>query len=222
MELLKTQVLPQTVFYPEAQKIFRVFSMPLDKIKVVALGQDPYPGPGQANGLAFAINKGVPAPKSLQIIKNEVINSKVERDSSVNVETDSWNELIHWHRQGVFLLNAALTVETKNPGSHVNQWAWFTREVVDIISRQGRHVWLLWGGKAQGFMDFIWEKVVYYQFPDGVDGTQLMAHNVVLKCDHPAAETYNAGVSKNKFSGSNTFLNCNKALKQQGKNIINW
>lgn len=221
--MLKDDILPRTVFYPEAKNIFRVFSMPTNKIKVVVLGQDPYAAPGQATGLAFAVNATLPAPKSLEIIKGEILNSKVERDTSKHISSNSWNDLEHWHRQGVFLLNSALTVEVKSPSSHLNQWMWFTREVINIISRHTNVVWLLWGAKAQGFMDAIHNKVVYYTLDDLVDGTELMGFNVVFKCDHPAAETYpNARESKNKFSGSKTFINCNKALKKQGKNIINW
>lgn len=200
---IKDEVLPNCKFYPEASRIFQVFAMPIDKIKVVILGQDPY-SKGEAIGYSFAVNPPTKIPPSLEIIRKEIINSKVERDSNTPIDSDRWRTLAGWRQQGVFLLNTALTVERLNPGSHSMIWEWFTNKVIKIISTQASPIWLLWGAKAKGYKSIIpTEKTVY-----------------ILEADHPAAETYPG--SKYKFSGCNHFNLCNKLLKSKHQNIINW
>jgi uracil-DNA glycosylase len=207
MILINTKVLPEChKFYPSGPDIFRVFAMPLDKIKVVILGQDPYPN-GEAIGYSFAVNRATKLPASLKIIKNEIINSGVERDTFINIDTERWRELSHWRQQGVFLLNAALTVQAKVSGSHVGQWQWFTREVIKIISKEVTPVWMLWGAKAK----------VYKQT---IKNAEIFLVNEILEADHPAAETYPGSTSK--FTGCNHFNLCNKALKEHNQTIINW
>lgn len=216
MIMIKNQVLPRCKFYPESDKIFRVFTMPIDKVKVVILGQDPYYN-GSANGYAFAVNQSTAIPKSLDIIKKEIINSKVERDTYINIESAKWKTLHHWAEQGIFLLNTALTVEVGIAGSHTGQWQWFTREVVKIISREQQPVWMLWGAKAKSFKDYIFN---YHQFKTEEGLIRSPNTNYGLEADHPAAETY--GNSKYKFSGCNHFNICNEILRRQNKTIINW
>lgn len=225
MKKLKEEILPATHFLPAPKDIFKVFEMPIDAIRVGIVGQDPYPNPGDAIGLAFAVSETTNIPKSLQIMRTEVLRGSGTSDIHPLTEENprGWKTLQHWHKQGVFLLNTALTVGMRDAGSHLGYWQWFTERVVEIISKHHTIVWLLWGGKAQAFKHYVHNNVTYYRFPgDNVMGNELMDFNVILQCDHPAAETYNGGTSKNKFSGSNTFIDCNKILAKQGKPIINW
>src|ERR1051326_4628371 len=114
---LNTQILPNIEYYPAKENIFNVFRMPLEDIKVVILGQDPYPKEGQAIGYAFAVSESTNKPASLRIIEKE-IGHEIDKTLS------------HWREQGVFLLNTALTVEKGKAGSHLNYWQNFTRQVI--------------------------------------------------------------------------------------------
>jgi|SRR5687767_15033184 len=217
MHKINHDVLPKCRFYPDASQIFRVFSMPLSDIKIVILGQDPYYN-GTANGLAFAVNKEVGVPKSLKIIRDEIINSRVERDTYVNIDDSRWKTLFHWRGQGIFLLNTALTVGVGESGSHTGIWQWFTRDVIKIISTEVKPVWLLWGAKAKSFKDYIYQPKILFKDTTGPE--QVTNTNVILEADHPAAETYQD--SKAKFSGCNHFNLCNKVLKARNQTVINW
>jgi uracil-DNA glycosylase len=223
MLMLKDDILPRAKFYPQSKNIFRVFSMPFDQIKVVILGQDPYPQEGQANGLAFAVNPTSGMPKSLQIIKNEVFqNMGISTEGAAMdyaTKHPDWRTLKHWHNQGVFLLNTALTVGANDAGSHLNYWNWFTREVIHKISNNNKCVWLLWGGKAHGFMDYINKKILLNK-EDKIP-SNIGNFNVVLKTYHPAAEAYDP-TRKEKFTGCNHFHLTNKILDQMGKKMIDW
>lgn len=219
MMMIKTQLLPRCKFYPESDKIFRVFSMPFDSVKVVILGQDPYYN-GSANGYAFAVNQSTPIPKSLQIIKAEIIRSEAKRDMYTDIETPKWKTLQHWAEQGVFLLNTALTVEVGLAGSHTGQWQWFTREVIKVISQHNKVLWLLWGAKAKSFKDYIISKSIVQINGEDISVRDIDG-NIILEADHPAAETYNPA-SKAKFTGCNHFYIANKVLESQDKKIINW
>lgn len=216
MILINNKTLPNCHFYPEAKDIFRVFRMRLDSIKVVALGQDPY-AKGEAIGYAFAVKQTTPIPASLNIIRSEIVRSKVERDQLYNIDSDKWRELLGWEMQGIFLLNAALTVEKFGSGSHVRIWEWFTKRIVNIISVQNPCVWLLWGAKAKGFKSCINNPVTYYGKYIGANPEKV---NFILEADHPAAETYKD--SKYKFSGCNHFNLCNEILRLRKQSIINW
>lgn len=212
---LKYHILPTHRFYPAPEDVFKVFAMPINKIKVVMLGQDPY-SKGEAIGLAFAVDRKTPIPGSLEVIRKEIIRSKVERDTGTNIDSDKWRELTHWTRQGVFLLNSALTVEWRNPSSHINYWQWFTREIVKIISAGAvvKPVWLMWGAKAKGFIGNI---NGYWKYRGEFKGVE---YNYVLEADHPAAELYPEG--RGKFTGCDHFNLCNQILKHKKQNIINW
>src|SRR5687768_16007765 len=124
----RTRILPTGKYYPEKSNIFRVFTMPLQDIKVVVLGQDPYPKKGQANGLAFAVNHDVKSPFSLETIRKELI---LENITPSHYTSFNWRTLEHWHEQGVFLLNTALTVKPGEPNSHTQYWERFTAGIVD-------------------------------------------------------------------------------------------
>src|SRR5262245_6657621 len=117
MQMIKNDILPKAKFYPSIENVFRVFRMPLNEIKVVILGQDPY-SKGEAISYSFAIDKYTSIPQSLSTIKNEIVKSDAITSKEVNIMTSDWKELKHWRRQGVFLLNAALTVQAGESNSH--------------------------------------------------------------------------------------------------------
>jgi len=140
---LNTNILPnERKYYPAPQDIFNVFQMPLQDIKVVILGQDPYPKEGQAIGYAFAVNEDISKPASLKIIEKEV-GHELDRT------------LLNWREQGVFLLNTALTVRAGQAGSHIRYWDNFTKSIISHISRENKCIWLLWGRSAQNYKAFI-------------------------------------------------------------------
>lgn len=219
MQKIKDEVLPRAKFYPEAKDIFRVFSMPLDQIKVVILGQDPYPN-GEAIGLAFAVNKATKAPASLKVIYKEICTSMglMSETNTVPDVPSNWKTLENWHNQGVFLLNTALTVEAKFAGSHLGIWQWFTREVIKIISKNSPCIWMLWGAKAQSFKEYI-VNPVSMENPVQVTPEMIGVYNFIFEAPHPAAELYGG---KKKFSGCNHFNLCNEFLRLQNKPIINF
>lgn len=182
--------------FPKGKNIFRAFDKcPFDKLKVVIIGQDPYHGEGQANGLCFSVNEGVPFPPSLQNIFKEVA-SDTGRPIPVSGELDRWAE------QGVLLLNAVLTVRAHEAASHANRgWEHFTDAVVRAISeRKQGVVYMLWGSYAQrkGAM---------------VDSTR----NCILKAVHPSPLSAYRG-----FFGCRHFSQANAYLRQQGREEIVW
>lgn len=134
------------VIYPSADNVFKAFDLtPLDKVKVVILGQDPYHGPHQAHGLAFSVNEGIAFPPSLQNIFKE-LETDIE-DFQIPMHGD----LTSWAEQGVFLLNTVLTVQKGLANSHAD-WGWeqFTNEVIATLNNQREHiVFMLWGAHAQ-------------------------------------------------------------------------
>lgn len=217
MNMIKNQLLPNCKFYPDRHQIFRVFEMPITAIKVVILGQDPYPN-GEGIGLAFAVRTTTSMPPSLKIIRKEIEGSNTLQFFG-KYEGITWRSLEHWHRQGVFLLNTALTVEHGNAGSHLGQWQWFTREVIKIISIYQKSIWMLWGAKARGFKDYIDKKVTWGSSEVAIDSS-LNDFNYVLEGNHPAAEVYPN--SEYRFTGCNHFNLCNEILKIKGQQPIKW
>lgn len=219
---LNRDILPNISYQPKAENIFKVFSMPLNQIKVVILGQDPYPTPGDAIGYSFATIKERKIPKSLNIIQQEIINEglpkfSVKEDGNYS---DDWKELKHWTEQGVFLLNTALTVETAKAGSHLKYWSDWTKQVIQFISKQNPCIWILWGKKAEDFIPNIlnpyhvkgYDKDTIEDIPTHPD------YNYVLTAPHPAAELYSGGNAG--FYGCNHFLFVNKILAKLGKDKI--
>jgi len=194
---------PNKVVFPLREDVFKAFKLtPLQSVKVVIVGQDPYHGyeingsdmttKPEANGLAFSVDRDIKTPPSL---KN--IFKAVEHDLGiVNTETD----LSGWAKQGVLLLNAALTVELDNPGIHNGQWQDFIKRVFFRLNkREDRLIFLLWGNKAQAFKKYI------------------DARHFVLEAPHPSP-----------FSAYKGFLTCghfaevNKILYTMKKEPINW
>lgn len=206
LKLVKNQVLSKP-FYPAKENIFRIFSMPMQNIKVVILGQDPYINKGQANGYAFAVNEDCPMPASLQIIAKEI---ELEGLKSGFYDSDipHWRTLESWVEQGVFLLNTALTVAPRISNSHLDFWSSFTRQVIKIIAKEIHPIWALWGRKAQAFIPFI----------NGNENENWNNH--VFYAPHPAAEAYANGTAGFYYCGH--FKAINQALSNKNQTIINW
>ena len=172
--------------YPPAKEIFRAFSLcSFEETRVVILGQDPYHGLGQANGLCFSVQDNVSTPPSLVNIFTEIHND-------LGVAMPSNGNLERWATQGVLLLNATLTVQARKPGSHQNKgWERFTDAVISTLSHNKEHiVFLLWGAYAQQKMSLI-------------DGKK----HLILKSPHPSPYSANRGFLGNQhFSKTNTYL----------------
>jgi uracil-DNA glycosylase len=182
--------------YPPAARIFRAFDeCPFDKVKVVILGQDPYHGPGQANGLCFAVGAGVAAPPSLQNIFREI-----EADLGHAVSRDP--DLSRWAKQGVLLLNATLTVRAAQAGSHQNRgWERFTDAAVHALAREREGiVFLLWGAYAR-------------RKGAGIDRKK----HLVLECAHPSPLS-----AHNGFFGCRHFSRANDWLAAHGQEPVEW
>jgi uracil-DNA glycosylase len=155
--------------YPPPDQVFRAFTMPLDRIRLVILGQDPYHGPGQAHGLSFSVPAGVTKPPSLQNIFKELAAEFPER----NYKFQS-GDLSPWAEQGIFLLNAALTVNPGQPNSHADMWSEFTDDVIKFISnRVPGAVFLLLGAFAKSKQKFIKDQS---RVITGVHPSPLAAH----------------------------------------------
>ena len=194
---LKTEKLAGKTIYPPGSQIFSAFNTtPFDRLKVVLLGQDPYHGKGQAHGMCFSVQDGIPPPPSLINIFKEI-----QTDIGVDMPA-KYGNLTHWAEQGVFLLNASLTVRASEPMSHAKiGWATFTDTVIKKISDNEKHVvFLLWGKFAQ-------EKRVL------IDESK---HHI-LKAAHPSPLSANAG-----FFGCKHFSKTNQLLMQHGHQPIDW
>lgn len=182
--------------YPKGKEIFNAFDhCDFDNLKVVIIGQDPYHGFGQANGLCFSVNDGVKMPPSL-------INIFKEIKDDVGKEFPKTGNLERWAKQGVLLLNATLTVRAQSPGSHQNKgWEQFTDAVIRIISEEKEGiVFLLWGAYAQRKGEIIDAK-----------------KHKVLASAHPSPFAANKG-----FFGNKHFSKANEYLTAQGKAAIEW
>jgi uracil-DNA glycosylase len=193
---LKTEKLAGKTIYPPGGLIFNAFNTtPFDQLKVVLLGQDPYHGAGQAHGLSFSVQQGVPPPPSL-------VNIFKELQSDLGIPPPGHGNLTHWAEQGVLLLNASLTVRANEPMSHAKiGWAEFTDAVIKKISDQKKQVvFLLWGKFAQ-------EKQVL------VDETR----HCVLKAAHPSPFSADKG-----FYGCRHFSKTNAYLESNGIAPVDW
>lgn len=182
--------------FPLGRNIFRAFDLcPLDKLKVVIIGQDPYHGPGQANGLCFSVGEGVPFPPSLRNILQEV-------HDDVGSPIPTSGELERWAEQGVLLLNAVLTVRAHEAASHAGRgWERFTDAVVKAVAeRKEGIVYMLWGSYAQ-------KKGAI------ADPTK----NLILRSVHPSPLSAYRG-----FFGCRHFSQANDYLESMGKRPIRW
>lgn len=196
VQFLKAEKGMGKTIYPPGPLIFNAFACtPVDKVKVVILGQDPYHGPGQAHGLSFSVPRGIPAPPSLVNIFKEI-------QQELGLPIPRHGNLEHWARQGVLLLNASLTVEAAQPMSHSRiGWHHFTDAVIRSISDARQHiVFMLWGRFAQGKETLI-----------------DTSKHLVLKAAHPSPLS-----AHNGFFGCGHFQKTNDYLQQQGIAPIDW
>lgn len=182
--------------FPPGRQIFAAFdTTPFNEVKVVILGQDPYHGPGQANGLCFSVNEGVPYPPSLLNIFKEV-----QADTGAPIPASG--DLSRWARQGVLLLNATLTVQAHRAGSHQGHgWEQFTDAAIRALAEHREHlVFILWGAfaiKKGAFID--------------------RERHLVLTSPHPSPLSAHRG-----FFGNHHFTRANAYLQQHGLSPIVW
>jgi uracil-DNA glycosylase len=185
------------IVYPPPKNIFRAFDLcPFDKVKVVILGQDPYHGPGQANGLCFAVGDGIPLPPSLQNIFKEI-----ESDLGKPIRSRG-GDLERWAVQGVLLLNATLTVRARSAGSHQKKgWEDFTDVAIRALSDRREHlVFILWGNYAKA------------------KGAHIdRSKHLVIESPHPSPFS-----AYNGFFGSKPFSKANEYLQKTGQEPVDW
>ena len=183
--------------YPQEKEIFSAFNYcSIKDVKVVIVGQDPYHGKGQANGYCFSVNEGQKHPPSLMNIFKEI-------EKELGIPYPKSGDLARWASQGVFLLNATLTVESGMAGSHQKQgWETFTDSVIETINKSTEKVvFMLWGGFAKK------------------KGKKINRNkHLVLESGHPSPLSANRGY----WFGNNHFSLCNIFLKKEGKKEIDW
>jgi uracil-DNA glycosylase len=176
----------ENTIYPPAKYIFNALdSCPVDQVKVVILGQDPYHGVGQAHGLSFSVQEGTALPPSLQNIYKEL-------ETDLGVKRKTTGDLTQWAKQGVLLLNATLTVRANQAGSHQNKgWEIFTNAIIDKLNKNKKNlVYILWGNYAQKKGKLINEE-----------------NNLVIKSAHPSPlSAYNGFFGSRPFSQTNIYL----------------
>jgi len=222
---LNSEIIPNQISYPDREDIFRVFSLPMNKVDVVILGQDPYHGKGQANGRSFAVNRKIPIPPSLSIIRKEVLEegrfNTTWGANTLLMEEEEWKTLDHWEQQGVFLLNTALTVESGKAGSHLKYWEYFSEKVVRNLSQIRPCIWFLWGAKAKKYLPYINNSFIVDKYTESTirDIPMLPDSNYVFTASHPASEAYKKDAG---FYGCNHFKFANIILKKKFNININW
>lgn len=195
-QIVDTDYEKETI-YPPKEYIFNAFKYcPLDHVKVVILGQDPYHGEGQAHGLSFSVSKGIGLPPSLRNIYGEL-------QTDVNFSNPGHGDLSEWAKQGVLLLNDVLTVKAGQAGSHQKLgWEQFTENVISFLSNEKSSlVFMLWGNHAQ-------------KKGKNIDRSK----HLVLISGHPSPMSANQG----KWFGNKHFSQANDYLVQHGKMPINW
>ena len=194
-EFLIDQQTKKTIFPPHNLIFAALKYTPFTRVKVVIIGQDPYHGEGQANGLAFSVNKGIKLPPSLRNIFKELT-------ADLNCSTPDNGDLTNWAKQGILLLNTSLTVNKAVPNSHKNKgWEVFTDKIISILSeKKQKLVFILWGNNAK-------QKV-----------TLINAQkHLILKAAHPSPFSAHHG-----FFGCNHFSKANNFLRKNKRKPINW
>ena len=193
---LKQEKASGKTIFPPSPLIFNAFNhTPFDKVRVVIIGQDPYHGPGQAHGLSFSVPSGIALPPSLMNIFKEI-------EADLGIKMSRNGDLTAWANQGVLLLNATLTVEMANAGSHQNRgWEEFTDAAIAAVNnhREGL-VFVLWGSYAQKKGAMIDSK-----------------KHLILQSPHPSPLSAHRG-----FFGNHQFSTINRYLQEHGKTPINW
>lgn len=194
-QFLHEQYKSKTIYPPIDEVYSSFYFTPLEKVKIVILGQDPYHQPKQACGLSFSVNKGVRIPPSLKNIYKEL-------NDDLRVDIPSHGNLVSWAKQGVFLLNTVLTVEDSKPNSHKDSgWQIFTDEVIKYLSLNRQNiVFILWGKNAQSKTKYI-------------DQTK----HLIISSVHPSPLS-----AYNGFFGSKPFSKANQYLSDNGIEPIDW
>lgn len=195
-KFLLSQKDAKKIIYPKGDEYFAALNLtPLNKVKVVIIGQDPYHGPGQAHGLSFSVRDGVRFPPSL-------LNIFKELKADLGIDMPKSGDLTHWAEQGVLLLNAVLTVENGKAAAHQGRgWELFTDQVIQTLNQNREHiVYLLWGSYAQKKGAF-------------VDRSK----NLVLESPHPSPLSAHRG-----FFGSKPFSKINAYLRENEIKEIDW
>ena len=189
----------KVIFPPRGQRLAALAMTPLDRVRVVILGQDPYHGPGQAHGLAFSVQDGVKVPPSL-------VNIFKELESDIGIARPSTGNLAPWAKQGVLLLNNTLTVQSGNAGSHAGRgWDAITDACVAAVAERGDPtVFILWGSHAK-------KKAGRVRALGSGD------HHLVLTSPHPSPLSAHGG-----FFGSRPFSQANAFLERHGRGVIDW
>ena len=192
---LREEKAKKKIIYPSGKKIFNALNLTdFHEVKAVIVGQDPYHGEGQANGLSFSVENGIAKPPSLRNIFKEL-------KADLGIEEPTHGNLSNWGKNGVLLLNSVLTVEAHKPGSHYNRgWERFTDKILELLSTNKEIVFILWGKKAQ-------EKVSSINLQD----------NSVIKSAHPSPFSANNG-----FFGSKPFSKVNLMLREMGLDPVDW
>ena len=188
----------KAIYPPRGTRLAALDLTPLEAVKVVILGQDPYHGPGQAHGLSFSVQDGVKVPPSL-------VNIYKELESDLGLPRPAGGNLSSWARQGVLLLNAALSVEEARPASHQGKgWEEITDAVIAAVAaRQDPCVFMLWGNHAR-------------KKADRVPGL-MNSHHLVLTAPHPSPLSAHSG-----FLGCRHFSQANAFLEQAGRGTVDW
>lgn len=195
-DFVRGEYLSGKTIYPEPKNIFNAFNLcPLNKVKVVIIGQDPYHEPGQAHGLCFSVESGVDLPPSL-------INIYKEIESDIGNKSITNGDLTAWANQGVLLLNSTLTVRAHAATSHSGiGWEIFTDAVIKALAQNRKHVvYMLWGSFAQKKAEFVNKD-----------------ENLILKSAHPSPLSAYRG-----FFGNRHFSHANEYLIANGETPINW
>jgi uracil-DNA glycosylase len=189
----------KVIYPPRGMRLAALALTPLDRVRCVILGQDPYHGPGQAHGLAFSVPDGVPVPPSL-------INITRELEADLGLPPPASGNLSKWARQGVLLLNNTLTVEAGKPGSHAGRgWDVITDAVVAAVAeRDAPCVFILWGSHAR-------------KKASRIPALGRAAHHLVLTSAHPSPLS-----AHNGFFGSRPFSKANAFLEANGRGAIDW
>ncbi len=195
-KFLQNQYDQKKIIFPKTNEYFYALDQtPLDKVKVVIIGQDPYHGPGQAHGLSFSVQDGVKFPPSLMNIYKEL-------QSDLNISLPKSGNLSRWASQGVLLLNSVLTVEKDLAASHQKKgWETFTDRIISVVNEKNKNVvFILWGAYAQKKAAFVDRK-----------------KHLVLESVHPSPLSSHRG-----FFGSKPFSKANAYLREHGKKEIDW
>lgn len=192
---LREEKAKKKIIYPSGKKIFNALNLTdFHEVKAVIVGQDPYHGEGQANGLSFSVENGIAKPPSLRNIFKEL-------KADLGIEEPTHGNLSNWGKNGVLLLNSVLTVEANKPGSHYNRgWERFTDKILGLLSTNKEIVFILWGKKAQ-------EKA----------SSINLQGNSVIKSTHPSPFSANNG-----FFGSKPFSKVNLMLREMGLDPVDW